>query len=150
MKERRGRQFDLSSLRRVAVLRNHLTKQLEFDAAQHRFVLFREPPPLLNQRANTVVPVEVIRVDPDQLVPHLQIANLFGGELRRHRAAAQSDATTLPLRQQFGVPGKRIDHARPMRVEELVDAVGALLVGQRLGGLQTDLQMPIARLFSRE
>ena len=50
--------------------------------------------PLRDQRADALVALEVQRVDPDQLVPDLQVADVVGRELRRLRARRSA---LLPL-----------------------------------------------------
>ena len=52
--------------------------------------------------------------------------------------------------EQFGVARKRIDHARPMRVEELLDTEHAFLVGEPIGRLEPDLEMAIAGIIARK
>ena len=75
--ERRRRDLDLPSRRGVTVFRDDAPQQLELHRPQRHLVFFREAPPLGGQCPDALVAFEVIRIDPCQLVPDLQIANIL-------------------------------------------------------------------------
>ena len=84
-------------------------------------------------------------------MPHLQVADVFGRELRHLRADAEADPGRLfASGQQLRVARIRVDHPRALRVEELHDAERALVLRQRVRGLESDLEMAIARLLVGE
>ena len=78
--ERRRRQLDLPSLGGVAVFGDHAAKNLELDIPEDALVRFVEVLLLFNQRAHPRVRIQVERIDPRQLVPHLQIEEIAVGE----------------------------------------------------------------------
>src|SRR5262245_58616454 len=87
--KRRGREFNLPTLPCLAVFRNDASQQLELYGAKRRLVLFGKAATLRNERPDSVVAIEVVRIDPGELVPHLQVAQVFGREVCRLRADAQ-------------------------------------------------------------
>ena len=74
--ERRRRQLDLAARGRVAVLGNDPVQQLELDLAQQLLVVLGEAAALGDQRADPRVAVQVERIDPGELVPDLQVAQI--------------------------------------------------------------------------
>jgi hypothetical protein len=79
----RRRDFDLPALGRVAVLGDDAAQQFELDGAERRLVLFGETAAPGDERPDPFVTFEVIRIDPGKLVPHLQVAQVFGREVCR-------------------------------------------------------------------
>ena len=151
MVERRGRELDLAARRgRRGTPGTTLRRISSSTARSVGLVLFGEAASLRDQRADAFVRVEVERVDPDQLVPDLQVAEVVGRELRRLARALSPLPLLLAPRQQLRVARIRVDHPRPVRVEEVLDAERALVLGQRVGRLQPQLEVPIARLVARE
>ena len=112
-------------------------------------VVFRESALLAEQHADARIVVVVGLVDPDELVPDLQVADVLNGELSGLRACARSARFAAPL-QQLAIARIRIDHARPLRVEEVLDTEPALVVSQICRRLQPQLEVSVAGLFSRE
>ncbi len=148
MVERRGRQLDLAAADRFAILGHHGAQDLHLHAAEDGLVLLGEAVPLRDERANAFVALEVQRVNPYQLVPHLQVADVVDRELRGERARAQSLAVAAPACEQFRIPRKRVDHPRFVGVEEVLDAEGTLVLRQRIRRLQPELQVSIVRFIA--
>jgi hypothetical protein len=93
-------------------------RQFQLHGAQGRFVVFGEAPSLCDQRADPLVSFQVVLVDPDQLVPDLQVADVVDGKLRRGAARAESGAAGVTPGQQLRVSRMRIDHPRAVRVKK--------------------------------
>ena len=147
--ERRGRQLHLAALLRRAVGRNHAPEDLELDRPEDELVVFAEVASLGDQRPHARVVVEVGLVDPGQLVPDLQVAQVVVRE-RLHamvegRASSPAVLPSLSAQpQQFGVPRVRLDHPRARRVEEVGHHGRAVRLGQARRRLQAQLQVAIA------
>ena len=141
------RELYLTAGRRGGVLRNHLAQDLEFDLTQDGLVLFLEVAPLLNEPAHARIGLEVKRIHPGELVPHLQVADVADGELPGGDGGA---AAVFALAEQLAVSRVGVDHAPPRCVEAVGDQEGALFVGQLLGRLEADLEMPVPGAAVRE
>ena len=76
MVERRGRDLDLATRRGGGVLGHDSAEDLELDLTQHQLVLFAEAAALGEQALHADIAVRPERVDPRQLVPHLQVAKV--------------------------------------------------------------------------
>ena len=50
--------------------------------------------------------------------------------------------------QQFAVARIRGDHARAVRMKEIRDGERALVVGQRVGAFESNLEVTVARLIA--
>ena len=149
MEERRGGQLDLSPRRSLAVFGNHALKNLELDDAEGRFVLLREVASFVEERADAGIPIEIEGIEPYELVPHLQIADLGDRELSGLDTWTHA-AIQPALGKQVCIAGVRVDHPRPVRVEEVLDRKRALVLGECLRGLQPDFEVAISSLRARE
>ena len=98
-----------------------------------------KPRCLCTRRRTRGVVVEVERIDPGELVPHLQIEKV----LRRVSPAR------VALLQQLGIARIPIDHPPARRVKKLRQHGRALVLGQRVGRLQAELEVPVARAVLR-
>ena len=96
---------------------------------------------------NAAVAIEIRLIDPGQLVPDLEVSVVVGRELRDARMHV--GASSAP-RQKLCIPRERVDHPRPVRVEEVVQAERFFLLGKLIGGFQADFQMPITCLLTGE
>src|SRR5687767_6971551 len=105
------RELDLSTIGRGTVLRNDPPQQLKLNAAKRGLVMLGEAAPLLDERLNARI-LEIERIDPRQLVPHLQVAQVVGREMRGLAAGAQPTPGRLALGEQFRISRIRRDHAR--------------------------------------
>jgi hypothetical protein len=79
MVERRGRELRLAARGRRRVFRNHAPQNFELHLAQQELVRFVEPALLAEERQDALVAVQVERVHPGQLVPHLQVQKISVG-----------------------------------------------------------------------
>ncbi len=76
MIERRRRHLDLPPGDAVAVFRNHAIQQLELDLAQPQLVVFGELPILGDQGLDARIGGQVDGIEPGQLLPDLQVAQV--------------------------------------------------------------------------
>ena len=144
MVERGRGQLDLSARRRVPILGDHLVQQLELDAAQHGLVLFREAAALGDERANASVVVQIQRVDPGQLLPHLQVAQIVRAEARGRRApVGWRRLRAAAPREKLPVAGVDVDHVLALGVEEVLQDEIDVVVIERRGRLETQLEIPV-------
>jgi hypothetical protein len=142
--ERRRRHFDLASRDSVAVLGNHPVEELQLHFAQLRLVVFAESATFGDQPPDARVAVEIQRIDPGELVPYLQVAQVVAAESGGRRAAiGRRGQRPAAARQQLGVSRVDVDHPLALRVEEVFDdELGVVLV--EIGGrLQAQLEGPI-------
>src|SRR5688572_5208041 len=122
--KRRRRELDLTAARRVAIFGHHCAQDLELDATQKGLVLLGVAAVLRNERTDSLVALEIQRVDPHQLVPDLQVADVFRRELRRKCARTESLTVAATSSEQLRVPREGLDHPRLVRVEKVLDAKG--------------------------
>ena len=143
--ERRGRDLDLAAGDGLAILGDHAIQQLELHFAQLLLVVLGEAPILGHQPANAGVAVKIEGIDPGELVPDLQIAQVVAAETAGGGAAVcgRGQRAAAP-RQELGVARIDVDHPLPLRVKEtLEDEVDIVLV--ELGGrFHAQLQRPVA------
>jgi hypothetical protein len=78
--ERRGRDLNLPTFGSGPILRDHRVEQLEFDHPQRQLVFFTVVALLRDQPANALVSIQVERVEPGQLAPDLQVAEVLAAE----------------------------------------------------------------------
>src|SRR5262245_14785962 len=78
--ERRRRELDLAPRGCVAVSGNDRIQQLELDRSQDRLVLLREPAIPGDQRPGAAVALEVDWIQPGELLPDLQVAQVVHAE----------------------------------------------------------------------
>src|SRR5690606_29707875 len=90
-------------------------ENLELDAPQRLLVALAEVAALLVERAHARV-VLPERIDPDQLLPDLQVAEIGVAERARVRLGAPRRVTA---REQLGISRVRVDHPAARRVEEV-------------------------------
>ena len=144
MIERRRRHFDLASRDSVPVLGNHAVEQLELHFAQLHLVVFVEPAPFGDQPPDARIAVEIQGIDPGQLVPHLQVAQIVAVEPCGRRAAiGRRGQRPAAARQQFGVTRVDVDHPLALRVEEVFDDELDVVLVEIDGGLQAQFERPI-------
>src|SRR5207237_2546027 len=104
------------------ILRNHSVQNLELDLPQDDLILLRECTPFVDERTYATVVVEIQRVDPDQLVPDLEVAQVVRTEAcGRHPPVLGRRQRTPAPREQFGVTRKGVNHVLPLRVEEILE-----------------------------
>ena len=131
--ERRGGDLDLPAHDAVPVFGDDLVQDLELHVPQHALVVLAEAASLGEQAAHAIVDIQVERIDPRQLVPDLQIAQVVD-RVRRG-----------PTREQLRVAWVDVDHPLPLRVEE-VRPHELDLVSRQIGRrLHAQLERPIAR-----
>ena len=147
MVEGRRGDLDLTPGGGLRVLGHDPAEDLEFHLAQNLFVLFREPSALGKQSFDPRVSVHPERIDPGQLVPDLQVAEVALRQRLDRRAVA---AGLLAAAQQLGVAGVRLDHPAARRVEEVGEDEPLVLVGQLDGRLQAKRQGTVVRLVGRK
>src|SRR5207244_13286544 len=95
---------------------------LALHLSPHALVLLREAAALCEQRGDADVAIEVQRIDPRELLPYLEVAQIVDGEARRR------DAPVLGRRlraaaadEQLGVARVDVDHVLALRVEEVLE-----------------------------
>ena len=133
---RRGGDFDLARSGEFAILRHHLA---------HDFTLLF-PHAMLVRQAEIASPRHPLAdfgivglkllVEPGQLRPHLQIAEILRAE---HRPRA-GIPLPQPGVQQFAVAGIAIDHALRVGIEGMAEQECAIGVAQLLGGFESELK----------
>ncbi len=138
MVKRRRRDLDLPAREGIAVFGDDAIQDFELHLPQHSLVGFGEPTAALDERAHARVRIQVGRIDPRQLVPHLQIADILHGVRRG------------AFREQLGVSRVDVDHPLTLGVKEVhPDEVD--LGGREIGrGLQAELECAIVRAVPRE
>ena len=138
--ERRRGHLDLAADDTVAVFRNHSVQQLEFDGPKQLFVVLGKPAVLGHQPANPRIPVQIKRVHPGQLVPHLQVAEIVDGERQ----------SASPLVEQFLVPGIDLDHPLALRMEEVLEDEDDVRLGEIGSGCEAQIEDTIACAICRK
>ena len=133
--ERRGRKLDLTPLGGETIFRNDATENLELDFAEIALVLFREMALPLEQPADARIAVEVERIDPGELVPHLEIEEVL----------VRVAGARIAFPQQLGVTRIHVDHPPPGRMEKFGQRRGAFIGGELCRGLEAELEVPVAR-----
>ena len=133
--ERRCRQLDLPSVGGIAVLGDDAPEYLELDLAQFPFVGLAEAALLLDEPPHARVVVEIERIDPRELVPHLQVEKILVGV----------SPARVALPQQLGIARIAIDHPPARRVKKFRQRGCALRFGQLVRRLQAELEVPVAR-----
>ena len=120
IKRRRG-QLDLAALGQAAVQRHDFAQDFQVLGQQDILVVFRVVAALVAQFPQGVVALEGQRVDPGQVEPHLQIA-----QVGRLEAAQRLRGGVAPGRAavvQLGVTRERQDHMVRVGHEEMVEQV---------------------------
>ncbi len=138
--ERRRRQLHLTAGGGVAIFGNDPPHDLDLHFAQLQLVVFGERALFLNQPAHARIAVEVERVDPCELVPDLQIEKVL----------VRISPAGVALPQELEIPWIGLDHPSARRMEKLGEDDLALVLCQLAGGLQAQLEMPVACAFFGE
>jgi hypothetical protein len=142
--ERRGRDLDLAPRRRRPIFRDHLVQQLELDRAQQPLVLLGEVAALGDQTAHARVLVEIERIEPGELLPHLQVAQVVAAEPARRRPHVRRGRQgAAAQREQLRISGVDVDHALALRMEEILEDEGDVCLGQLGRRLQAQIQEPV-------
>ncbi len=105
MEVRRGRQLNLPALSEPAVQRQHLAQDFEVLVQERRLLFLREFFALVAQAAQQVVALEGERVDPGEVEPDLQVAQVVGPEAAQGLAGGIAAGTAAAV--QLGVARER-------------------------------------------
>ena len=128
--ERRRRDLDLAAGRRRPVFGNDHVQQLELDRAQQPLVVFGEVAALGDQAAHARVLLEIERIEPGELLPDLQVAQIVAGESARRRPhVGRGRQRAASQREQLRVSRIDVDHALPLRMEEVLEDEGDVRLG---------------------
>ena len=140
MEERRRRQFDLSTLREFTVQRDHPLEQSHLLVEQESFFHLGEVAPLVSQLAQFGILLEDERMNPREIVPDLQVANVLRREPRGRLLGRVMPALLL----QFLIARVRMNHPRRAH-EELFEQVLRVVFAQPVRWHPRHFQMPVAQ-----
>ena len=107
------------------------------------FVLLREAPALVDEQAQVRVAFDDERMDPGEIEPDLQIAQIV--LLEAPQGFAGRVLAGGPPQVKLLVAGEGGDHVMRIGHEEVVEQIEAIRLGQIVGRDSRDLQGPIGR-----
>jgi hypothetical protein len=142
--ERGCGQLDLPAAGRLAIFGDDAVQDLELHLAKYGLVLLRELSFFVEKRADAAVVVLIQRVDPRELVPDLQIAEIVDAEprrgdpsvLRRRHGAATA-------REELRIARMHLDHVLPLRVKEVLEDEIDVAVIEFRRGLHAQLEITV-------
>jgi hypothetical protein len=88
----------------------------------------------VHKAPHALVVIEIERIDPRELVPHLEIQKIL----------SRIPAACIPLLQQLGITRVQIDHPPAWRVKKFREHGRAIMLGQHLRRFQAQLEVPVA------
>ncbi len=139
-------EFDLPARGELLVNRNHALQDFLLLVEEPGLFAFGVAAALRAELAQFAVLIEGQLVNPGEVAPHLQVANVAGRKAGNgvfDRIAAES-----ALQVQLVIPLVRADHAVDVGQEEIVEQVQDVGLAHSVGGKPRDVEMPIGAPFA--
>jgi hypothetical protein len=145
MVERRGRDLDLPGGGAIAIRGDDRVQQLQLDPPQQVLVLFAKVLTFGDEAARPFVALEIVRIQPGELLPHLQVAEIVRGESSGGRPQVGGQHGPSPPRQQLRIAGIRVDHPVTLCMEKILQDEDSVVQGERIGLSEAEFEVAIVR-----